>query len=354
MKLHGMLTHMLPPQSFCHPYGVLHTVGNKLHLHMRGTMQIMAGNLVPHLLMRGTMQPTVGNKLHLHTMQGTMRLMEGNISNLLMRGTMPLMEGNIPSLHMRGTMQLTVGNEPHLNIRGTMRLMVGNIPPNLHMRGTMRLTVGNTPHLYMLGTIHVLGVCPGGRGGSLFDRNSDSRCWDIDTYTDQGSSQQPSRNASKGSKPENGTVPYRNCSSRCGTRIKFCCAAIVLPITLPLMIIYIHLSLVFFFQSPPIRIQLESLFSHCTDFLPSRHYCTYFHMTSHLAWNLWVHGGSVSESTEAHTLPALHIALNGHHAINAAYQTYRSNPTPAPSLTRWFARPHAFSITNPLLENSLD
>ena len=73
-----------------------------------------------------------------------------------------------------------------------------------------------------------------------------------------------------------------------------------------------------------------------------------------IAWNLWVHGGSVSESTEAHTLPALHIALNGHHAINAAYQTYRSNPTPAPSLTRWFARPHAFSITNPLLENSLD
>ena len=45
------------------------------------------------------------------------------------------------------------------------------------------------------------GVCPGGRGGSLFDRNSDSRCWDIDTYTDQGSSQQPSRNASKGSNP---------------------------------------------------------------------------------------------------------------------------------------------------------
>ena len=205
--------------------------------------------------------------------------------------------GNIPNLHMRGrTMRLTVGNEP---------LMVGNIP-NLHMRGKMmRLTVGNTSHLHMLGTIHFLGVCPGGRGGSLFDRNGDSRCWDIDTYTDQGSSQQPSRNASKGSKPENGTVPYRNCSSRCGTRIKFCCAAIALPITLPLMIIYIHLSLVFFFQSPPIRIQTESLFSHCTDFLPSRHYCTYFHMTWHLStlamclissllqggYNLYTNGG---------------------------------------------------------------
>ena len=56
-----------------------------------------------------------------------------------------------------------------------------------------------------------------------------------------------------------------------------------------------------------------------------------------IAWDLWVHRRSILESTEAHTLPAIHMALND--SIDAAYHLYRSHPSPAPSLARWFARP---------------
>jgi exonuclease III len=55
-----------------------------------------------------------------------------------------------------------------------------------------------------------------------------------------------------------------------------------------------------------------------------------------IAWDLWVHRRSVLESTDASTLPAIHLSLN--QSIDLAFQTYLSSPNPAPSLARWFAR----------------
>jgi hypothetical protein len=58
-----------------------------------------------------------------------------------------------------------------------------------------------------------------------------------------------------------------------------------------------------------------------------------------IAWDMWIHRRTVLESTEAYTLPALHQTLNT--AVDQAFQAYHSNPSPAPSLARWFARlPH--------------
>jgi len=56
-----------------------------------------------------------------------------------------------------------------------------------------------------------------------------------------------------------------------------------------------------------------------------------------IAWDMWIHRRTVLESTEAHTLPALHLALNL--AVDAAFQAYNSAPAPALSLARWFSRP---------------
>jgi hypothetical protein len=55
-----------------------------------------------------------------------------------------------------------------------------------------------------------------------------------------------------------------------------------------------------------------------------------------IAWEMWIHRRKILESTEAHTLPALHMALNA--SIDEAYLAYQSHPSPAPSLARWFAR----------------